>query len=366
MRVRLYLGMKAPTVLFSALFVAVRATTVCFEGYVMDSYCIERGRLLDNPSVETLERPDLHSVHCLVDVAQCYQSGFEMLQDPPANSTSGTHCRAFKLDDAGNTMMLQLARSSGAAGYCSTCTGGAGSISRGFRAVVHGVMGSGSPPTLAVTQVLPSSVGCPTQMEFTNVVCSAGGYTEWYLAHGSLMIISWGLLLPVGVLTARLTKHRPDALWFRGHRAVQLTGLLIATAGWIIALVRFDVFTGEVTSASVHGGLGIATMSLGILQPLNAFCRPHKEKDQPTTTERRIWEVLHKASGYLAVGLAVVTISLGTTLLPDPEHQMVFQVVYACVGAFLISLTCLFIWDGSRSTGTSPSESTHVPLDVQK
>jgi hypothetical protein len=34
-----------------------------FEGYIMDNFCIERGTLLDNPDVITLEGPDQHSVH---------------------------------------------------------------------------------------------------------------------------------------------------------------------------------------------------------------------------------------------------------------------------------------------------------------
>ena len=37
-----------------------------FEGYVMDFYCIDRGTLLDNPNVNTLEGPDQHSVHWYV------------------------------------------------------------------------------------------------------------------------------------------------------------------------------------------------------------------------------------------------------------------------------------------------------------
>mmetsp|Transcript_3720 Transcript_3720/g.8024 ORF Transcript_3720/g.8024 Transcript_3720/m.8024 type:complete len:138 (+) Transcript_3720:222-635(+) len=39
---------------------------ICFNGYVMDYYCIGRGTLLDAPSRNTLEYPDRHSIHCLV------------------------------------------------------------------------------------------------------------------------------------------------------------------------------------------------------------------------------------------------------------------------------------------------------------
>ena len=44
---------------------------VCFEGYVMDRFCINRGTLLDASSVKTLLNPEKHSAHCLVDVGVC-------------------------------------------------------------------------------------------------------------------------------------------------------------------------------------------------------------------------------------------------------------------------------------------------------
>ena len=52
-------------VVFGCLAGVCRAIDVCVVGYVMDTFCIERGTLLDNPALKTLERPDAHSVHCL-------------------------------------------------------------------------------------------------------------------------------------------------------------------------------------------------------------------------------------------------------------------------------------------------------------
>eukprot|EP00966_Prymnesium_polylepis_P165981 3836661-Prymnesium_polylepis.1 len=57
--------------------VMVAPGQTCVTGCIMDVFCINRGTLLDNPSVATLENPAAHSVHCLVDVGACYQSGFE-------------------------------------------------------------------------------------------------------------------------------------------------------------------------------------------------------------------------------------------------------------------------------------------------
>jgi hypothetical protein len=40
------------------------------EGFVMDTFCIERGTLLDKPDVVTLEGPDQHSFHWYVGPLQ--------------------------------------------------------------------------------------------------------------------------------------------------------------------------------------------------------------------------------------------------------------------------------------------------------
>jgi hypothetical protein len=39
------------------------------EGFVMDTFCIERGTLLDKPDVVTLEGPGNHSFHWYVDAS---------------------------------------------------------------------------------------------------------------------------------------------------------------------------------------------------------------------------------------------------------------------------------------------------------
>ena len=87
---------------------AAEIKEVCLTAYVMDTYCIDRTTLLDNPSINTLEGPDKHSIHCLVDVARCYDSGFELLSDPKEGETM--HVRAFKLDETGFKKALALAR----------------------------------------------------------------------------------------------------------------------------------------------------------------------------------------------------------------------------------------------------------------
>jgi len=122
---------------FCAVAVArATAATGCYTGFVMDKFCINRGTLLDNPSVVSLEGPEKHSVHCLVDVPQCHKSGYEMLA-PPLNG-GATYRRAFELDALGNEKVIRHARATGdKAQGCTTCTGD-GSLKMGYRATIVG------------------------------------------------------------------------------------------------------------------------------------------------------------------------------------------------------------------------------------
>lgn len=160
--------------------------------------------------------------------------------------------------------------------------------------------------------------------------------------HAILMIISWGFLLPAGAVIAKFFKHK-DPLWFHAHRVIQVIGLVLALTGWIIALIKLDPLGGDEAEGNVvaHGTIGIIVMAIGIFQPCNAFIRPHKG-DQ----FRFVWECCHKGSGWLAIILAIVVISLGIDIIATqevvafPDARTHFWAAYgacfgllACVGA---------------------------------
>jgi len=338
------------------------STDVCMVGFVMDEYCINRGTLLDNPSKETLQNADIHSIHCLVDPKQCWSSGFEILADPEqcdcgdADSKRPKHCRAYKLDSAGDAKVLFHARALGAKDRCYTCTNEtSGALDKGYRATVTGkvIDASTSPPTLGDVEVFDSSVGCPNGIVLpAESICASGGDKNSIVLHGTLMLLSWGLMLPSGVIAARFLRHRKGSpgsvpLWFRMHKILQPTGLVVAIIGWAIALTRFNVLEAGAGKALVHASLGMVTMILGIMQPLNAFFRPHKQAGKPVTTMRRAWEILHKGSGYLAVFLGLVTVGLGTVLAKEvkiPELQSVYIAFLVFLAAFLV----MAVIDGQR------------------
>ena len=131
-------------------------TSVCIED-TQNIYGTEEGVLLDNPNIVTLQHPEEHSFHCLLDVSSCYKSGFRVLgeKDP----TTDRHRLGYRLDDS--EAVLTVGRASGKKGYCSTCDGG--TQETGFRATVRGIIkdiGDGSDPTLTSFTMLDASVGC--------------------------------------------------------------------------------------------------------------------------------------------------------------------------------------------------------------
>ena len=139
---------------------------------------------------------------------------------------------------------------------------------------------------------------------------------------------------------------------------MQVSGLLLALAGWAIALTHFDVFTGPVTKSTIHGGLGMTVMTLGLLQPLNAFFRPHPPERK--TAARVAWERLHKCSGWAAVGLGLVTVLLGTTLAA--AHAKAFLGGF---GACVAALAAFALW--ARADGREHAvAASHVEMAEKK
>ena len=224
---------------------------------------------------------------------------FEILALEP--DENGNHCRIAALDSSGRSDVIEFARSEG---VCSTCSG-TGTITQGFTATIMGTLYFGtSPPTLMVSQILPTNAYCPsshsTVPDPSLITCSSGGNLPAISAHEFLMLSSWGFLLPLGVLSAHFLRHRKNGLWFKIHRAVQNIGLLLATAGFIVAVINFDVFQGASPSSLAHGIIGVCVMSLGWYQPLNALLRPHATSPREAkSTARRRWELFHKCSGSL-------------------------------------------------------------------
>jgi len=124
--------------------------------------------------------------------------------------------------------------------------------------------------------------------------------STYWRAHGILMTIGWGILIPVGVMVARTLKDK-NPVWFYVHVVANSAGLLAAIAGFVMALIKF-----ERDDTFRHRQVGISVMALGFLQPLNAAVRPH-----PGGFLRDQWEWVHWTVGRAALVLAIWNIFTG-------------------------------------------------------
>lgn len=155
------------TLFSSPSHVAAEGEEICIEGFIIDTYCLAVG-FFPHTTTRALHAPAKHSVHCLIDDANCINSGFEVLADKQADFVAGSstspYCRAYKLDDAGRGMMIDLAKSTGVCDDCNEDT--TGEHVNAFRAMVKGTVSTPAtetlPAVIAVTSVEPASdgIGC--------------------------------------------------------------------------------------------------------------------------------------------------------------------------------------------------------------
>lgn len=177
--------------------------------------------------------------------------------------------------------------------------------------------------------------------------------SPWMSWHGRLMVLSWGLLLPLGVLVARFFKVMPgqdwprmldNKLWWKVHLHGQSWALALALVG--MGLV-WGQAAGANALARCHGLLGWTVMGLGALQALVGFARG--SKGGPTdvalrgdhydmTALRKGFERIHKALGYLALLLACTALGLGLVVADAPRWMVLG------LGLWWLALAATFGW----------------------
>ena len=166
--------------------------------------------------------------------------------------------------------------------------------------------------------------------------------------HGRMMVLAWGVIAPLAVLTARFLKILPNQdwpreldnqFWWRTHWIGQ--SLAVALTVLSVLLVQ-----SAVTSTGWHGFLGYGVLAVGVLQTALGVCRG--SKGGPTapspdgglsgdhydmTRWRILFEFMHKSLGYVALVLAAATIGLR----PMERERSALDVAraYALVGRAL-------------------------------
>ena len=148
----------------------------------MDNWCLQQNSFMDQPTVQPLLNPELHTLHCLVDLSICRDSGYVILAALSEMETTmmAKYCPAYRIGgESGFDKTLALAREVGnkKAG-CNTCKGS--EVDKGFRALFVGTVDdagndlaavSMDPVELRVTSVLKAGSACPNGMSQTKPPC---------------------------------------------------------------------------------------------------------------------------------------------------------------------------------------------------
>ncbi|WP_354682148.1 cytochrome b561 domain-containing protein [Cupriavidus necator] len=156
----------------------------------------------------------------------------------------------------------------------------------------------------------------------------------WIAWHGRLMVLSWGLLLPLGIVIARFFKVLPGQAWpavldrktwWRAHLWLQGGGVAVMSAG-VLLILGHSGMPGQL--ARWHHLAGWTLVSGAALQVLGGLLRGSKggptgvcmRGDHYDMSARRVvFEWLHKCIGWTSLPVAVATIGAGLVLADAPR-----------------------------------------------
>ncbi|KAK6919245.1 AIR12, DOMON domain [Dillenia turbinata] len=130
--------------------------------------------------------------------------------------------------------------------------------------------------------------------------------------HGIMNAISWGIMLPLGTVTARYLRHIQalGPTWFYFHAGVQLSAYFIGTVGFAIGIRLGELSPG--VTYGLHRKLGFAAFCLGGLQTLALLFRP-----KSTHNFRKYWKSYHHFVGYACVVLGIVNVFQGFEVMGE-------------------------------------------------
>uniref|UniRef100_A0A7N0UBG8 Cytochrome b561 and DOMON domain-containing protein n=1 Tax=Kalanchoe fedtschenkoi TaxID=63787 RepID=A0A7N0UBG8_KALFE len=157
--------------------------------------------------------------------------------------------------------------------------------------------------------------------------------------HGILNAVSWGLMMPIGVIIARYLKvaKAADPAWFYLHASCQSAAYIIGIAGFATGLKLGNESEG--LHYNHHRGIGIALICLATLQVLALFLRPNKDHKH-----RMKWSIYHHSVGYTVIILSVVNVFKGFGILkPAGEYRRAYVGVVITL-AVVFAVLEVFTW----------------------
>ncbi|XP_009616776.1 cytochrome b561 and DOMON domain-containing protein At5g47530-like [Nicotiana tomentosiformis] len=131
------------------------------------------------------------------------------------------------------------------------------------------------------------------------------------IAHGIINGVSWGMLMPLGVVLARL-RYLPltDPLWFHLHIYCQILAYFLGITGGSLGFVLGRKSSGMKIKHTSHRYIGGALLGLATLQVLARWLRP-----KPDHKYRVYWNFYHWCTGYATIILGIVNCFKGFQMM---------------------------------------------------
>ncbi|XP_058080299.1 cytochrome b561 and DOMON domain-containing protein At5g47530 [Magnolia sinica] len=173
-------------------------------------------------------------------------------------------------------------------------------------------------------------------------------------AHGVLAAISWGTLMPIGIIIARYLKvfKAADPAWFYLHAACQTSAYIVGVAAWGTGLKLGSESAG--VKYGPHRNIGIALFCLGTLQVFALLLRPKKDHKY-----RLYWNIYHHATGYTVIILSIVNIFKGFDILePEKKWKRAYIGILIALGAIALVLEAI-TWPIVIKRKKEDSEKSH-------
>jgi hypothetical protein len=163
--------------------------------------------------------------------------------------------------------------------------------------------------------------------------------------HGRLMVLGWGLAIPLAMLIARFFKvtrkqrwpqELDNTFWWHGHRSLVLAAV-VATLSALASVCLWAPAAPPRLAASWHALLGWCVVGLLALQVLSGLLRgskggptaPRRAPDgqeldlhgdhYDMTPRRYLFERVHKLAGYLVLLVAWAAMFSGLWLADAPR-----------------------------------------------
>jgi hypothetical protein len=180
-----------------------------------------------------------------------------------------------------------------------------------FKTGINHIIGSVSPVDAVVEHSLHGSVVIDFgELNYMNKLLDI---------HAILMFISWGFLIPFGMIWARYTRGLKHKLWFKVHRVTQSLGFLIAIAGFIMAFIAVGPLRHW------HGLLGIAIITFTVVQVVYAFFRPSAPLlGHDKTIAQLTFETFHIWNARILVIFVLIQIFTGIIIIEYPKWVIIF------------------------------------------